>query len=96
MKITREYLDGIDWLEHDTGNETWIRDAINNPDFVDYVSTDGMLRINNLSNLSQDAWNIHLDNEDCDTIASFDVETVEEANVILNIYNKYILNQFNL
>lgn len=86
MKITKEYLDKIDWLERDEKHESMMRVVRNEPNFMQYVSKDGRLGICNVTNLSGSAWNFHLDNEDMDSLASFDVETVEDANTILNIY----------
>lgn len=86
MKITTEYLESIDWLEHSTADEYRLRAVLNNPNYMFFISKDGRLGIRNVTNLSQDAWNFHLDNGDFDTVASFDVETVEDANTILNIY----------
>lgn len=86
MKITTEYLESIDWLEHSTADEYRLRAVFNNPNYMFFISKDGRLAIRNVTNLSQDAWNFHLDNGDFDTVASFDVETIEDANTILNIY----------
>jgi len=86
MKITKEYLESIDWLEHSVADEYRLRAVLNNPNYMFFISKDGRLAIRNVTNLSQDAWNFHLDNEDMDSLASFDVETVEDANTILNIY----------
>jgi hypothetical protein len=56
-----------------------------------------MVTIQNLiGNLSQDSWVIHLDNNDYNSIAVFDVETVEDANTIFTVYNKYLINTFTL
>jgi hypothetical protein len=96
MKITKEYLEAIEWLEHCPADEYRIRAVLNNPDFTEFQSKDGLFTIRNVANLSADAWNIHLDNSDFDTLVSFDAETVEEVNTILNIYNKYTSNQFIL
>lgn len=96
MKITKEYLETIEWLEHCPADEYRMRAVLNNPDFTEFQSKDGLFTIRNVANLSADAWHIHLDNSDFDTLASFDAETVEEANTILNIYNKYTSNQFIL
>ena len=86
MKITKEYLETIEWLEHCPADEYRMRTVLNKPDFTEFESKDGLFTICNLANLSADAWHIHLDNEDMDSLASFDVETVEDANTILNIY----------
>lgn len=86
MKITKEYLETIEWLEHSPADEYRMRAVLNNPDFMQFISKDGRLGICNVANLSYNAWNFHLDNEDMDSLASFDVETVEDANTILNIY----------
>lgn len=96
MKITKEYLETIEWLERSTADEYRMKTVLNKPDFTEFESKDGLFTICNLANLSADAWHIHLDNCDFDTLASFDAETVEEANTILNIYNKYTSNQFIL
>lgn len=96
MKITKEYLETIEWLEHCPADEYRIRAVLNNPDFTEFQSKDGLFTICNVANLSADAWNIHLDNSDFDTLVSFDAETVEEVNTILNIYNKYTSKQFIL
>lgn len=86
MKITKEYLESIDWLEHSVADEYRMRAVLNNPYFMQFISKDGRLGICNVANFSNNAWNFHLDNEDMDSLASFDVETVEDANTILNIY----------
>lgn len=96
MKITKEYLETIEWLEHCPADEYRMRAVLNNPDFMEFQSKDGLFTICNVANLSADAWNIHLDNSDFDTLVRFDAETVEEVNTILNIYNKYTSNQFIL
>lgn len=97
MKITKEYLDNVEWLKHDEKDEYRLRAVLNNSDFVKYESTDGMVTIQNLiGNLSQDSWVIHLDNNDYNSIAVFDVETVEDANTIFTVYNKYLINTFTL
>ena len=96
MKITKEYLETIEWLEHSTADEYSMRTVLNKPDFTEFQSKDELFTICNVANLSGDAWHIHLDNCDFDTLASFDVETLEDANTFLNIYNKYTSNQFIL
>ena len=96
MKITKEYLETIEWLERSTADEYRMRTVLNKPDFTEFQSKDELFTICNVANLSGDAWHIHLDNCDFDTLASFDVETVEDANTFLNIYNKYTSKQFIL
>jgi hypothetical protein len=96
MKITKEYLETIEWLEHCPADEYRMMAVLNNPDFTEFQSKDELFTICNVANLSADAWHIHLDNSDFDTLVSFDAETVEEVNTILNIYNKYTSNQFIL
>lgn len=96
MKITKEYLENIEWLEHCPADEYRMSAVLNNQDFTEFQSKDELFTICNVANLSADAWNIHLDNSDFDTLVSFDAETVEDANTILNIYNKYTSNKYTL
>lgn len=86
MKITKEYLETVEWLEHSVADEYRMRTVLNNPDYMYFISKDSRLVIRNVGNLSNDSWNFHLDNEDMDSIANFDAENVEDANTILNIY----------
>ena len=87
MKLTKEFLDNHPDFEHDTKIEEWHKEADPNfPDYAYYVSKDGRITIDNITNLSATAWNIHVDNEDFESLAGFSVETVEDANTILAIY----------
>ena len=87
MLITKEYLESISWLRHDEYQENLLRKTDDfGLDYIEFVSDDGRLIITNKSNLSDKSWWFHLDNEDMDSIAGFDVETVEDANTILNVY----------
>ena len=87
MLITKEYLESISWLKHDEYQENLLRKTDDfGPDYIEFVSDDGRLLIRNTGNLSNKSWWFHLDNEDMDSLAGFDVETIEDANTILNVY----------
>lgn len=55
-------------------------------DFRSFTSNDRRIVATNIANLSNTAWNIHLDDSTMCSLADFDVETVEDANTILAIY----------
>ena len=94
MKITKEYLETVEWLEHSPADEYRMRAVMNNPNYMEFHSKDGQFSICNVANMSNEAWHIHLDNKDFDTLASFDIETAEQANLVLSIYGKYFDHMF--
>ena len=66
-----------------------------NPNFEMYISPCGryILRRDKddfyFTNLSNDAWNLHIDNSDMQTIANCDVEYVEQVRIFMAIYKDY-------
>ena len=91
MKLTKEYFERHPDFEHDSFLENSYREM--DPSYSEYLcyqSLDGRIVVQNFSNLSDSAWNIHVDNECFESLASFDVETVEDANKVLGIYGMKI------
>lgn len=53
--------------------------------YYELESKDGRININNASNTLGRSWNIHIDNEDFDTIGSMDVEYVHQLQQVLRL-----------
>ena len=87
MKLNKEYFDNHEGFDANTNHNylNWYREN-GFPDYNEYTSKDGRIIVKNIANLSDDAWNFHVDDDDFCSLASFDVETVEDANTILKIY----------
>lgn len=66
-----------------------------NPSFEMYISPCGryiLRRDKNdfeFTNLSNDAWRLHIDNSDMQTIGNCDVEFVEQVRILMAIYKDY-------
>lgn len=81
--LTVEYLEQQGY-KHDSSLKTCL--------YKHYlVSPDGRICIKDSTNLPYTEgypdWNIHVDSEDMDSLASFDVNNIEDANTILGVYN---------
>lgn len=61
------------------------------PDFVLLVSEDKRFELRKIDNNIhyEYGWNLHVDNGDMQTIASCDVEYVEQVEIIMNLYKDY-------
>lgn len=61
------------------------------PDFVLLVSEDKRFELRKTDNNIhyEYGWNLHVDNGDMQTIASCDVEYVEQVEIIMNLYKIY-------
>ena len=61
------------------------------PNFVLLVSDDKRFELRKTDNNVhyEYGWNLHVDNSDMQTIASCDVEYVEQIEVIMNLYKDY-------
>lgn len=88
--ITVEYLEK-QGFEHHMMVEEEGGVTRNGSPFLYLTSPDGRISIHNSTNLPDSdmflAWNVHVDNEDMDTLAMFDVNCLEDANTILGVYN---------
>ena len=66
-----------------------------NPNFEMYESPCGryILRRDKddsyFTNLSNDAWKLHIDNSDMQTIGNCDVEYVEQVRILIAVYKNY-------
>lgn len=52
--------------------------------------------IMNVTNDPRYPWNVHIDNEDCDSIAGFNVKDLDHLNLMLEGYNIYIDSELNI
>ena len=62
------------------------------PDFVSLISEDKRFELckTDISNIDYEyGWHLHVDNKDMQTIASCDVEYVEQVEIIMNLYKDY-------
>lgn len=87
--LTVEYLEEHGYI-HDAELEEYHQEH-GRCGYLILSSNDNRIILQNKANLQSTydypAWNIHLDNEDMETIASFDVNSLEDANTILGVYN---------
>lgn len=87
--LTVEYLEEHGYI-HDVELEEYHQEH-GRCGYLILISNDNRIILQNKANLPSTyeypAWNIHVDNEDMESIASFDVNSLEDANTILGVYN---------
>ena len=87
--LTVEYFEKLGF-EHDITLEE-NRGEVNGEPYCYLHSPDSRITVDNWTNLlyteGYPAWAFHVDNEDMDSLANFDVNNLEDANTILGVYN---------
>lgn len=92
MNLTKDYFEHNPKFRRDIKTEELLNKNIDD-DYYKYVifeTLDRRIVVTNQANLSDVAWNFHVDNEVFESIASFDVETEAQANTILGVYGLMI------
>ena len=86
--LTVEYFEKLGF-EHDTTLEEY-RGEVNGEPYYYLYSPDSRITVDNWTNLPYTEgypdWEFHVDNEDMDSLANFDVNNLEDANTILGVY----------
>lgn len=89
MNKTRISIESVAHLGFKEDNSSYVKKVF--PDFVSLVSEDKRfeLRKTNNNNIGEYGWHLHVDNSVMQTIASCDVEYVEQVEIIMNLYKDY-------
>lgn len=93
--ITEEILknNGFEYLEHESnlmkGLEESLYDVKNYKIFRKWTEDEHPIKldINNGWNNRGTKWSIHIDNEDCETIGCADIDTLDQFNKLMEIFN---------
>lgn len=90
MNKTRISTESVAHLGFKEDNSSYIKKLF--PNFVSLMSEDKRfeLRKTDSSNIDCEyGWHLHVDNRSMQTIASCDVEYVEQVEIIMNLYKDY-------
>lgn len=90
MNKTRISTESVAYLGFKENNSLHVKEVF--PDFVSLISEDKRFELYKTDNNNIDyeyGWHLHVDNRDMQTIASCDVEYVEQVEIIMNLYKDY-------
>lgn len=103
MKLTKHYFESNHHLwKHDTKQEELLK-PVHGDGYVCFVSNNEHIKtfyknfkytvvVDNATNMGDGWWNFHIDNADMNSVAGFSVQTLEQANQILGVYNMRLGN----
>ena len=90
MNKTRISIESVAHLGFKENTGSYIKEVF--PNFISLISEDKRFELRKTDNNNIDyeyGWNLHVDNRDMQTIASCDVEYVEQVETIMNLYKDY-------
>lgn len=90
MNKTRISTESVAYLGFKENNSLHVKEVF--PDFVSLISEDKRFELYKTDNNNIDyeyGWHLHVDNRSMQTIASCDVEYVEQVEIIMNLYKDY-------
>ena len=90
MNKTRISAESVAYLGFKEDNSSYLKKMF--PDFILLRSEDKKFELHKNANNNIDyeyGWNLHVDNMNMQTIASCDVEYVEQVETIMNLYKDY-------
>ena len=90
MNKTRISIESVAHLGFKEDDSSYVKEIF--PNFVSLISEDKRFELckTDISNIDYEyGWHLHVDNKDMQTIASCDVEYVEQVEIIMNLYKDY-------
>ena len=83
IEITREWLINNNFIKENTGEIIYIKES-QGYEIIMY----------NVSNTIGKKWYVHIDNQDCESVANVDVQYIHELQRVLSMFD--LFTQFNL
>ena len=90
MNKTRISIESVAHLGFKEDNSSYVKKIF--PNFISLMTEDKRCELRKTDNNNIDyeyGWHLHIDNRDMQTIASCDVEYVEQVETIMNLYKDY-------